>query len=51
MTTKLFDFDPIMGTKKLWHYDAETDQATIETIIDATQVVADNKEIYEQCWS
>ena len=44
MTTKLFDFDPISGTKKLWHYDAEKDQATIQTVIDATEVVAGNKE-------
>jgi hypothetical protein len=44
MTTKLFDFDPITGVRKMWHYDAEKDEATIETIIDATQIVADNKE-------
>ena len=47
MTTKIFDFDPIMGTKKLWHYDAQTDQATIETVIDATQVVEENKERFK----
>ena len=44
MTTKLFDINPVTGTRKMWHYDAEKDEATIETIIDATQVVKDNKE-------
>jgi len=44
MTTKIFDIDPVLGTKKLWHYDAEKDQATIQTVIDATLVVETNKE-------
>jgi len=43
MTSKLFDINPLTGTRKVWHYDAEKDEATIETIIDATQVVEDNK--------
>ena len=43
MTTKLFDINPLTGTRKMWHYDAEKDEATIETIIDATQVVEANK--------
>ena len=44
MHTKLFDINPVTGTRKMWHYDAEKDEATIETIIDATQIVADNKD-------
>jgi hypothetical protein len=44
MHTKLFDINPVTGTRKMWHYDAEKDEATIETIIDATQIVTDNKE-------
>jgi hypothetical protein len=44
MHTKLFDINPITGTRKMWHYDAEKDEATIETIIDATQIVSDNKD-------
>jgi hypothetical protein len=47
MTTKLFDFDPITGTKKLWHYDADKDQATIQTVIDATNVVSANRERFD----
>ena len=44
MTTKIFDTNLEMGTQKLWHYDAEKDEATIQTIIDATNVVEVNKE-------
>jgi len=44
MHTKLFDINTETGTRKMWHYDAEKDEATIETIIDATQIVSDNKE-------
>jgi hypothetical protein len=44
MTTKLFDVDPITGTRKFWHYDAEKDEATIQTVIDATEVVTNNKQ-------
>ena len=43
MESKLFDVDVLSNTRKMWHYDAEKDEAFIETIIDATQVVADNK--------
>jgi hypothetical protein len=48
MTSKLFDFDPITGTKKMWHYDAEKDQATIETIVDASSLVENNKVLYNE---
>ena len=39
MTTKIFDTNLEMGTQKLWHYDADKDEATIQTIIDATEVI------------
>lgn len=29
--TKLFDVNPLFGIVRLWHYDDETDKATIET--------------------
>jgi len=44
MHTKLFDINTETGTRKMWHYDAEKDEATIETIIDATQIVSDNRD-------
>ena len=44
MHTKLFDINTETGTRKMWHYDAEKDEAVIETIIDATQIVSDNKD-------
>jgi hypothetical protein len=44
MHTKLFDINNETGTRKMWHYDAEKDEAVIETIIDASQIVSDNKD-------
>jgi hypothetical protein len=44
MHTKLFDINTETGTRKMWHYDAEKDEAVIETIIDASQIVSDNKD-------
>jgi hypothetical protein len=44
MHTELFDVNPLTGTRKMWHYDADKDEATIETIIDATAIVADNQQ-------
>ena len=43
MQSKVFDIDPVTGVKKMWHYDADKDEAIIETIIDASDVVEDNK--------
>lgn len=43
MITKLFDEDPMMGTRQFWHYDPETDQATIETQTDVTELVDRNQ--------
>ena len=46
MTSKLFDYDPITNTKKMWHYDADKDEATIETIFDIQAVGENNKAKY-----
>ena len=43
MQSKVFDINPITGVKKMWHYDADKDEAIIETIVDASSVVEDNK--------
>jgi hypothetical protein len=43
MHSKIFDIDPVTGVKKMWHYDADKDEAIIESIVDATGVVEDNK--------
>jgi hypothetical protein len=43
MQSKVFDIDPLTGVKKMWHYDADKDEAIIETIVDASGVVEDNK--------
>ena len=46
MTSKLFDYDPITGVKKIWHYDADKDEATIETTFDVQAIGEDNKAKY-----
>lgn len=46
MTSKLFDYDPVTGTKKVWHYDADKDEAVIETIFDVKAIGEDNKAKY-----
>jgi hypothetical protein len=48
MHSKLFDFDPVTGTKKIWHYDGDKDEAIIETVMDTTDVVEDNKARFNQ---
>ena len=44
MDKRLFDYDPITGTKKIWHYDAAKDEAIIENVIDASGIVEDNRQ-------
>jgi hypothetical protein len=46
MDKRLFDFDPISGSKKIWHYDSDKDEAIIETVVDATKLVETNKAMY-----
>lgn len=48
MKSKLFDFDPITGVKKMWHYDADKDEAIIENIVDVSDVIEQNKAAYNQ---
>jgi hypothetical protein len=43
---KLFDFDPTTGTTKWWHYDADSDEATIETVFEVGDIVEQNKAQY-----
>ena len=48
MYSKLFDIDPVPGVKKMWHYDGDKDEAIIETVVDATDVIEENKAAYNQ---
>lgn len=41
--TRVFDVQPDAGVRKLFHYDHATDDFHIETIIDATDVIEQNK--------
>ena len=43
---RLFDFDPMTGTTKWWHYDADRDEATIETVFEVGDIVEQNKAHY-----
>jgi len=43
---RLFDYDPNTGTTKWWHYDADRDEATIETVFDISDIVDQNKRQY-----
>lgn len=45
---KLFDKDDALGITRIWHYDAETDKATIETRQDVSQIIEENKQEYAQ---
>ena len=48
MYSKLFDIDPVTGVKKMWHYDGDKDEAIIETVVDATDVIEENKAAFNQ---
>ena len=41
--SKIFDTNADLGITRTWHYDAETDQATIQTSQDVTAIVEANK--------
>ena len=43
MSKKLFDYDPETGTTKWWHYDADKDEATIETEFQIGDLIEQNK--------
>jgi hypothetical protein len=46
MSKKLFDYDPLTGTTKWWHYDADKDEATIETEFNVQDLLEDNKKSF-----
>lgn len=46
MSKRLFDYDPVTGTTKWWHYDADRDEATIETVFNIEDVIEENKRQY-----
>jgi len=47
MTDKrLFDIDPLTGSKRYFSYDDETEECTIETEHDITNIVELNKQRY-----
>jgi hypothetical protein len=43
MSKRLFDYDPETGTTKWWHYDADKDEATIETEFQVGDLIEANK--------
>lgn len=43
MSKKLFDYDPETGTTKWWHYDADKDEAKIETVFQVGDLIDQNK--------
>lgn len=43
MSKKLFDYDPETGTTKWWHYDADKDEAKIETVFEVGDIIEANK--------
>jgi hypothetical protein len=45
---KLFDKDDALGITRIWHYDPETDKATIETRQDVSAIIEENKSEYAQ---
>jgi hypothetical protein len=45
---KLFDKDDALGITRIWHYDADTDKATIETRQDVSKIIEENKQEYAQ---
>lgn len=42
MSRRLFSRDPTFGVTKWWHYDADTDVATIETVQDVEPLLDRN---------
>lgn len=43
---RLFDYDQTTGTTKWWHYDADRDEAKIETVFEVGDLVERNKKEY-----
>ena len=45
---KLFDVNPDLGITRIWHYDDEKDEATIQTQQDVTAIIEENKDEFNQ---
>ena len=45
---KIFDVNPELGITRTWHYDAEKDEATIQTQQDVTAIIEENKDEFNQ---
>lgn len=48
MEKRLFDTNEDLGIQRHWHYDAEKDEATIQTQQDVTAIVEENKDEFNQ---
>ena len=48
MSRRFFERNDFLGTTKYWHYDADTDTATIETVQDAEQLLDQNVAEYNE---
>ena len=48
MDKKIFDVNPELGIKRTWHYNDETDEATIQTQQDVTAIIEENKNEFNQ---
>lgn len=46
--TRLFDRDDFNGLTRLFHFDNDTEQATIETITDVEPLLEQNK-LFQRC--
>ena len=45
---KIFDVNPELGITRTWHYDAEKDEATIQTQQDVSAIIEENKQEFNQ---
>lgn len=48
MEKKIFSEDKDQGIMRYWHYNDETDEATIQTQQDVTAIVEENKNEFNQ---
>ena len=48
MDKKIFDVNPELGITRTWHYNDETDEATIQTQQDVTAIIEENKNEFNQ---
>lgn len=42
--SKNFDSNDSLGIKRTWHYNTETDEATVETSQNVTAIIEENKQ-------